>query len=507
MAAKKIIPTMEELFATIPEVPEGFRDYCISMARPVPIFYKRKKRMGEILPGFTGDYAVCRCGKCGKESYVQGKPERGEKTSCKVCGKEGLYEWNKCSRKMQEWFTVVLIQCRTDGNLVIRFFHCYNEYWNGYPQRFDMTEEKRVCLNLGDYYTFTFDLYYHAWVKNGCGRQEYRDVLYPGSEEEIAKSNFKYFKQGHYGIIEELKAYSRNPALEMFEKIGLKDLKEALVRNDGVSRLVNRRGKDLKSQLRLKDKQRINFLIRSNGSLTMLQILQIEEKKNTRLTDEQREWLGKLLNRWVEKDLKYLLRYMSFEKMYNRVQRYQEEEERTQPATIVTRYADYLNMRVELGYDLSNEVYLFPKNLREKHDEMVAEKNAKADILYADKKEKEFPAIREKYGKLMKRYGFKQDGLLIRPARSATEIVMEGRTLHHCVGRMGYMDKHNKGQTFILFLRKEEEPDIPYYTIEIKGEEILQWYGAHDKKPDKEVVGPWLNNFIAHIGGSQVVFG
>ena len=71
---------------------------------------------------------------------------------------------------------------------------------------------------------------------------------------------------------------------------------------------------------------------------------------------------------------------------------------------------------------------------------------------------------------------------------------------------MGYMDKHNKGQTFILFLRKEEEPDIPYYTIEIKGDEILQWYGAHDKKPDKEVVGPWLNHFIKHIGGSQVVY-
>lgn len=506
MAAKKIIPTMEELFATIPETPEGFRDYCIGMARPVPIFYKRKRRMGEILPGFTEDYAVCRCGKCGMESIVQGKPERGEKTRCVKCGTEGLYEWNKCTRKMQEYFTVVLIQCRTDMNIVIRHFHCYNEYWNGYKQRFDMTEEKRVCLNLGDFYTFTYDSYYRSWVRNGCGRQTYSDVLYPGSEEEIEKSNFKYFEQGRYGILEELKAYSRNPALEMFDKMGLKNLKEELVARGGVSKLINRRGKGLKSQLRLKDKQRINFLVKSNGGLRMLQIFQMEEKKGVRLTDDQRDWLVAGLSSWVDKEVKFILKYMSFEKMFNRVKRYSKEEKNSTPNSVVQRYADYLDMRVELGYDMTNEVYLFPKNLREKHDEMVAEKNARSDQLFADKKEKEFPKIRERYKKLLKVYGFHQDGLLIRPAESPTEIVMEGRTLHHCVGRMGYMDKHNKGQTFILFLRKEEAPDIPYYTIEIKGKEILQWYGAHDKKPDKEVVGPWLNNFIAHIGGDQVVY-
>ena len=31
-------------------------------------------------------------------------------------------------------------------------------------------------------------------------------------------------------------------------------------------------------------------------------------------------------------------------------------------------------------------------------------------------------------------------------------------------------------------MRSEDKPDKSYVTIEVKGSEILQWYGAHDKK-------------------------
>ena len=68
----------------------------------------------------------------------------------------------------------------------------------------------------------------------------------------------------------------------------------------------------------------------------------------------------------------------------------------------------------------------------------------------------------------------------------ASEIVLEGQKQHHCVGASDtYMDRMNSGQTFILFLRKKEEADIPYYTIEAKYDgDILQAYSAYDKKPD-----------------------
>lgn len=495
-------PTMEELFATMPDIPEGFKEGCMEYASPVPIYYRRK-----------GKYAECICGKCAMPFLREEQPTRGDKTHCSYCGTEGLYEWKKCTNEKREYFTVVLVQRRTDNNLVLRHFKCVNTYQQGARQRFTISEQNRQFANMGDFWKFNKISSYLEGDKWGTGQAgiTYADILYPGYQEEIEQSNLKYFEQGYDGFIEELRAYARNPAIELYRKMGLKQLAKELVSNEGRSKNVNRRGKNVKAQLRLKDKQRINYLVKVDGGIRVLQILQTEEKTGQRFSDDQRKWLDARLNAWNgERDVRYMMKFMTFTKLYNRVKKYAAQEETKgsyAEHAAFTRYVDYIKMREELGYDMTNEVYLFPKNLREKHDEMVVEKNAKSDQLYAEKKEKEFPKIRERFEKLMKEYGFQQEGMLIRPAESATEIVMEGRTLHHCVGRMGYMDKHNKGQTFILFLRKEKEQDKPYYTIEIRGKEILQWYGAYDRKPDQEVVGPWLNKFIAHIGGSQVVYG
>ena len=96
-------------------------------------------------------------------------------------------------------------------------------------------------------------------------------------------------------------------------------------------------------------------------------------------------------------------------------------------------WLDYIRMRARLGYDLDNEVYLFPKDLRRKHNELVEiidrERNdkRKAEML------KKFPEVRKKYTKLNKKYTFTDGNYMIRPAKDAAEIVEEGRILHHCV--------------------------------------------------------------------------
>ena len=64
-----------------------------------------------------------------------------------------------------------------------------------------------------------------------------------------------------------------------------------------------------------------------------------------------------------------------------------------------TTYTDYLVMRQALGYDMTNTVYLQPRNLGEAHAAMVAEQNQKE----ADKRMTEvairFPNIRINYRK------------------------------------------------------------------------------------------------------------
>src|SRR5699024_2006844 len=96
--------------------------------------------------------------------------------------------------------------------------------------------------------------------------------------------------------------------------------------------------------------------------------------------------------------------------------------------------------------------------------------------------------IRKCYRNLRKKYFYEDENYMIRPARSAEEIVMEGRTLHHCVGGAGYLNSHNTGKTYILMLRYKKEPEIPYITVEVdaKYPRIIQWYGEFDKKPDEK---------------------
>lgn len=61
------------------------------------------------------------------------------------------------------------------------------------------------------------------------------------------------------------------------------------------------------------------------------------------------------------------------------------------------------------------------------------------------------------------------------------------------------MKKHNEQKSIILFLRFKEEQETPYITVEIEGERIVQWYGAHDKKPDEDRMQKWLNQYITRL--------
>ena len=115
-------------------------------------------------------------------------------------------------------------------------------------------------------------------------------------------------------------------------------------------------------------------------------------------------------------------------------------------------------MSEELGYDMTNEVFIHPKDLDEKHQEMVKENNARKDEMTIKKKNKEFANIAKRYESLCKRYQAAADGYIIRPARDAGEIIMEGRILHHCVGGDNYLSSHDKGRSTILFLRSEKKP-------------------------------------------------
>lgn len=45
------------------------------------------------------------------------------------------------------------------------------------------------------------------------------------------------------------------------------------------------------------------------------------------------------------------------------------------------------------------------------------------------------------------------------------ELIDEGDALHHCVGT--YAERHSKGECSILLIRRAEEPDKPWFTLNL----------------------------------------
>ncbi len=133
--------------------------------------------------------------------------------------------------------------------------------------------------------------------------------------------------------------------------------------------------------------------------------------------------------------------------------------------TGVELWLDYLNMARELGYDLTEATVAMPKDLRERHD-------AAAELLEIRKDQAAAAAYAKRYKQLCRKYEFALSGLRIVVPKSGSEIVREGKTLHHCVG--GYAARHMNGKTTILFLRHEKRPERPWMTIELTGKDTIR---------------------------------
>ena len=151
-------------------------------------------------------------------------------------------------------------------------------------------------------------------------------------------------------------------------------------------------------------------------------------------------------------------------------------------------YNDYLDQCIQLGYDLNDTAINMPRDFFVMHARMTS--------LIKAEETKELCEAFQKHYEERSRLEFTYRGLVVRQPNSIQEIADEGSALKHCVG--GYAERHAKGQVTILFLRQVDQPNIPYYTMEIdKTGKIRQCYGyknnrANNPKP------PEIKTFEKH---------
>lgn len=108
---------------------------------------------------------------------------------------------------------------------------------------------------------------------------------------------------------------------------------------------------------------------------------------------------------------------------------------------------------------------LLPKDMHAMHARMTEREQILEDALKLKKAE----GLRGKFEaailpKLVKRYTFEAEGLVLRPFNGAAEVIAEGRALNICIG--SYTENYMKGSTVICCLRRADDPDTPWRAIE-----------------------------------------
>ena len=96
----------------------------------------------------------------------------------------------------------------------------------------------------------------------------------------------------------------------------------------------------------------------------------------------------------------------------------------------------------------------------------------------------------------LEKYCWEADGLFIRPAGSVGELKAEGSALCHCVAT--YAQRYANGETVILLVRRQGEPEAPFVTVEYRGGKVVQAKAKGNQPPPQEA-GLFLDKWREYL--------
>ncbi|MDF2855745.1 MAG: hypothetical protein K0Q87_1596 [Neobacillus sp.] len=280
---------------------------------------------------------------------------------------------------------------------------------------------------------------------------------------------------------------AKYPCIEYLTKMGFKSMVEDKLYGGKTYGAIYWRGKRIDKVLRL-NKQEIKGLMASNvkeKNCALLYSYHYFRKKGMRLSYERAKELEELIYRGTisNETFNSLLRKIEFKKLINYLLKQLDKRRKSKYGSyesvrnVLITLKDYHNDCNELGIELNNEWDLFPSDLYPRHEKLTKRLKIKHD--------KELNERIKQNLKLIKHLNYSLESLFIRPAASSEELFAEGKALNHCVG--GYAARYSIGDTIILFIRRFDQPELPFYTVEVQGNRVIQVRGDHNCSPTKEV--------------------
>lgn len=454
-----------------------------------------------------GEYYCTACGKMHSDKTAK----EYQKVICSRTGKTAIIR--KRQQEVSRTDRMMVLQKMSETQTAARHFKV-SAKWDGNGRTIQIYEEIRYLLGRG-INKGSFEAYYGQnydsdefeqdwWDTNGINRRCRLEYLYPNGIEEALEGT-RYHKIPYCYLAEQRMKLNYNnlmryeesmPAFEYIAKSGLRKLARELSEyhwDNG----INMNGTTMEEVLGI-DRQSFQNLKRIDGGKAALEWIKWGKQNEKRIPDEAICWMEQ--QGVLPQNLHVELRRMSPLQIMNYYTR-QSKESKHSVGQIKNLWGDYIRMAEAEGLDTWDEIVYRPRDLKLRHDQLVQVRNEKI----AREREKDQKKKAAKIDRALRKIGGiydYQDGeyTIIQP-NHMRDIICEGTTLHHCVAASDqYFDKILAGESYILFLRKTEDPGKPYYTLEVEADgRILQKRSEYNRQPDLEKINSFLEKWKKEI--------
>ena len=145
-------------------------------------------------------------------------------------------------------------------------------------------------------------------------------------------------------------------------------------------------------------------------------------------------------------------------------------------------------MAARLGYNVYDEIVYRAARLRKRHDDLVERCRQEDQKLRIRELRKKFPHVDEICGSQLQKYSYSGDDYTVLAPKGIEDILAEGNVLHHCIaGSDRYMERMERHESYILFLRKTAAPERPYYTMEVEPNGTVRQIRTEYDRQNKDI--------------------
>lgn len=411
------------------------------------------------------------------------EPRHNKAGKCPKCGKDITFKAAGRIRTLSTvWYRAQCIQ-KIPGGIVVREFKQYQYYRDAdYTDPHVATNEtKRVLvMDDGTVRRYVYDLYKNKerrFIPDKYGYTRHSAArLYTGNIAALKKTALKtssidlWLRREEKAlpcvVIEYLENEKKNPAVEKLARIGMFRLAEKLIHipYKEIRRMTDSDATELTRMLRI-DKARLRRLKDMDGGIVHLKWLQYEKTVD-------RIWPDAMIKDFGDNGIEcsgfnFLKPPYRYVKLWHYITR-QQAQTGESLGQIMTEWENYIDMAEKAKMDVDNERIWKPKDLKAAHNEAVL-------LLQKGEMEKEAAKLEKKWGKVngilpkLKKFEYSDEYFAVLAPGSILDIVKEGRTLKHCVHTCAfYFDRIQKNETYLFFLRRAGQEDVPWYTLEVE---------------------------------------